>query len=126
MEEIPGRSLIRQPAFFGFLFVVEEAMKLKSILSILVLVFSSQAYTADIAAGKKRAMVCAGCHGPDGISFIPNYPNLKGQKAAYTAKQLRDFKARKRVDPVMIAQANSLSDDDIENISAYYESLGKK
>lgn len=117
---------IKKPSDEGFCLPMRKTMKLKPVFAILVLVFSTQAYTADIEAGKKRALVCAGCHGTDGISLIPTYPNLKGQKAAYTAKQLRDFKKRIRKDPVMIAQATSLSDQDIDNISAYYESLGKK
>ncbi|TQV88550.1 c-type cytochrome [Aliikangiella coralliicola] len=102
-------------------------MKLQFLISLFIISFASTAATAaDIEAGKKRAAVCIGCHGPDGISFIPTYPNLKGQKAAYTEKQLRDFKAKKRIDPTMIAQSMSLSDADIKNIAAYYESLGKK
>ena len=73
-----------------------------------------------------RAAACAGCHGPDGISFVPNYPNLKGQKAAYLVKQLNDYKSQVRKDPIMNGQAAALSDADIANIAAYYESLGKK
>jgi len=102
-------------------------MKIKSIILLVVAIFSSGHLTAaDIAAGKAKAAVCAGCHGPVGISFIPNYPNLSGQKSAYTAKQLRDFKSGLRKDPIMAAQAASLSDADIVNISAFYESLGTK
>lgn len=102
-------------------------MKLKlSLLLTAVTLLAGHVGAADIAAGKSKAAVCAGCHGPDGISFIPTYPNLKGQKAAYTVKQLQDFKSKKRADPVMMAQAASLSDADIKNIAAYYESLGKK
>ena len=101
-------------------------MKLK--LSILLAAFAmvgGQAMAADIKAGKAKAAVCAGCHGPDGISFIPNYPNLKGQKAAYTVKQLKAFKDKSRVDPVMAGQTAALSEADMKNIAAYYESLGK-
>ena len=77
----------------------------------------------DAAAGKTKVAVCAGCHGVDGISMIPMYPNLAGQKAAYTAKQLRDFKSKKRNDPVMAGMVAMLSDADIDNVAAYYESL---
>lgn len=48
---------------------------------------------------------CAGCHGATGQSAIPNYPNLAGQKAAYTAKQLKDFQSGARKDPTMAAMA---------------------
>lgn len=98
-------------------------MKL-SFLIIIYVIFSQSLFAADIAAGKARSAACAACHGPEGISFIPQYPNLKGQKAAYTLKQLKAFKNKTRRDPVMAAQAASLSDKDMENIAAYYESLG--
>lgn len=91
---------------------------------LLILFLGSNCFSADIARGKAKAAVCAACHGHDGISYVPLYPNLKGQKAAYTEKQLKDFKSKKRQDPVMNAQAAMLSDEDIANIAAYYESLG--
>ena len=99
---------------------------MKSLLILLASVLVTvPASAADIEAGKKKTAVCAACHGATGISMIPMYPNLKGQKAAYTVKQLKAFKSKQRVDPVMAAQAASLSDDDIANIAAYYESLGQ-
>ncbi len=79
----------------------------------------------DIAAGKAKSGTCVGCHGTDGISFVPVYPNLAGQKAAYTAKQLKAFRDKIRVDPVMTNQATNLTDADIANLAAYYESLKK-
>jgi len=77
----------------------------------------------DVAAGKAKAAMCAGCHGAAGISPVPTYPNLAGQKAAYTAKQLKDFKSGARKDAMMTAMAKPLSDKDMANIAAYYESL---
>jgi len=77
----------------------------------------------DVAAGKAKSGMCAACHGANGISMIPTYPNLAGQKSAYTAKQLKDFKNKTRKDPVMAAMVAALTDTDIENLSAYYESL---
>jgi len=82
------------------------------------------AYAAgDAAAGKRKAATCAGCHGAKGISATPMYPNLAGQKAAYTAKQLKAFKDGVRVEPTMKAMAGALSDADMANLGAYYESL---
>ena len=102
-------------------------MKLRVIaVAGLAALVSFPSVAADIAAGKAKSAVCAACHGPEGISFIPTYPNLAGQKAAYTYKQLKDFKEKRRKDPVMIAQSAGLSDEDMKNIAAYYESLGKK
>ncbi len=105
--------------------ILGEKMKF-SLVFIMAGLLSGGLQAADIEAGKKRAGVCAGCHGQDGISIVPTFPNLKGQKAAYTEKQLLDFKNKKRIDPMMISQAKSLSDEDIKNLAAYYESLGEK
>jgi cytochrome c553 len=92
---------------------------------ILITVGCSQPSMAagDVAAGKSKAATCVGCHGVDGVSMIPNYPNLNGQKAAYTAKQLRAFRDKTRKDPVMSAMAANLTDKDIEDLAAYYASL---
>lgn len=101
-------------------------LKKVALVSIFVASFcgAETAVAVDIAAGKSKAdMMCVACHGKDGISMIPMYPNLKGQKAAYTAKQLKAFKNKTRVDPVMAGMAGGLTDADIDNLSAYYESL---
>jgi cytochrome c553 len=60
---------------------------------------SSPAWAGDAAAGKAKAAVCAGCHGPDGMSVNPMWPNLAGQQEMYLAKQLRDFRDGNRKDP---------------------------
>ena len=80
-------------------------------------------FAGDVAAGKSKSAMCAACHGAAGVSAIPMYPNLAGQKEAYIAKQLKDFKAGNRKDPVMAPMAMALSDDDVANIAAYYASL---
>jgi cytochrome c553 len=84
---------------------------------------SSPVFAGDAAAGKAKTGMCAACHGAAGISAVPMYPNLAGQKEAYLAKQLKDFKTGKRKDPVMAPMAMALSDEDIANVAAYYASL---
>ncbi len=84
---------------------------------------ASPAFAADIAAGKAKSATCSACHGATGVSAVPMYPNLAGQKEVYLVKQLKDFKSGARKDPVMGAMAMPLSDADIANISAYYASL---
>ena len=81
------------------------------------------AVAGDIVAGKTKAASCAGCHGADGISANPLWPNLAGQKVAYLVKQLKAFRDGARQDPMMSAMARPLSDADIENLAAYYASL---
>ncbi|RMH47380.1 MAG: cytochrome c [Gammaproteobacteria bacterium] len=92
------------------------------ILSAMSLMAAASA--ADIQAGKAKAAMCAGCHGANGISAVPIYPNLKGQKAAYLEKQLKAFRDGTRKNPVMAPMAKGLSDADIANLAAYFESLG--
>lgn len=83
-------------------------------------------FGADIAGGKRKASSCVACHGVNGISTNASYPNLAGQKSPYLAKQLRDFKSGARKDPTMQAMVGGLSDADIDNIAAYFASLGAK
>jgi len=89
----------------------------------LTALMASPVFAGDIAAGKAKTAVCAACHGAMGVSAIPMYPNLAGQKEAYLVKQLKDFKAGNRKDPVMAPMAMGLSDADIANVAAYYASL---
>ena len=79
-------------------------------------------FEPDAAAGAVRAALCFGCHGADGNAPNPMWPRLAGQQPAYIAKQLRDFKAGRRVDPMMTAMAALLSDQDIVNIAAHFAS----
>lgn len=77
-------------------------------------------------AGKAKAGTCAGCHGAEGVSMAPIYPNLAGQKAPYLVSALKAYKSQERKGgnaAVMWGIAASLSDEDIENLAAYYASL---
>jgi cytochrome c553 len=95
---------------------------LMSVLLGLVLL-SSAAVAGDAAAGKTKSATCAACHGPEGVSVNPMWPNLAGQQEMYLAKQMRDFREGNRKDPVMGPMAASLSDDDIANLATYYAGL---
>lgn len=76
-----------------------------------------------VEAGKARAISCAACHGTEGNSANPMWPNIAGQNATYTVAQLKAFKSGDRQDPLMAPQAMMLSDDDIANLAVYFESL---
>lgn len=78
-------------------------------------------FAADSEAGKAKSVLCAGCHGADGNSVNGVWPKLAGQHATYLRKQITEFKNGTRVDPVMQGMVVALSDDDIVNLSAYYE-----
>jgi len=98
-------------------------MKKLTLAVALTALMASPVFAGDIAAGKAKTAMCAACHGAMGVSAVPMYPNLAGQKEAYLAKQLKDFKSGSRKDPVMAPMAMGLSDADIANVSAYYASL---
>ena len=84
---------------------------------------SFNALAGDPAAGEAKAAVCVACHGPAGNSVNPEWPKLAGQHAGYTAKQIRDFRAGEtRSNALMAPMIAGLSDQDIEDISAYYAS----
>ena len=84
---------------------------------------SSGAFAAgDAAAGKSKSAVCVACHGPSGVSTSDLWPNLAGQKQAYIMKQLKAFREGSRTDPLMSGMAKPLSDEDIENLAAYFSS----
>ncbi|WMC12477.1 cytochrome c [Oceanimonas pelagia] len=90
----------------------------------LVAMISAPAFAAgDAEAGKAKSAACAACHGADGISTMDIYPNLAGQKAAYIVSQLKAFKAGERNNPIMAPMAMPLSDQDMEDLAAYYASL---
>ena len=74
-------------------------------------------------AGKSRALTCTACHGAEGNSSSPMWPNIAGQNAPYTLAQLKAFKNGDRSDPLMSSQAMMLSDEDMANLAVYFESL---
>ena len=85
----------------------------------------------DADAGKAKSITCTACHGPEGNSATPLWPNLAGQNARYLADQLKAFqdpnpnddKGPKRSDPLMTSQAMLLSNQDIYDLAVYFESL---
>lgn len=94
-----------------------------SAIAMLWLTHPSPSYASDVEMGKKSASTCAGCHGINGISNSPEFPNLAGQKEGYLLKQLKSFKDGTRDNPTMKAMAATLSDADMNNLAAYFSSL---
>ncbi len=77
----------------------------------------------DIDAGRQKSAVCVACHGADGNSVNPVWPKIAGQAANYIKKHLKLFKENKRINPLMNPQAAALSEQDMDDIAAYYESM---
>jgi cytochrome c553 len=103
-------------------------MNLRTATLFLALACSASALaspTGNIADGKKKAVaVCAACHGADGNKTLDGtYPKLAGQYPDYLSKALHDYKSGKRKNPIMGGQAQSLSEQDIANVAAYFGSL---
>ena len=77
----------------------------------------------DAAVGKSKALTCSACHGTEGNSANPLWPNIAGQHAKYAETQLMAFKSGKRVNPLMSSQAMLLTDEDMASLAVYFESL---
>jgi len=77
----------------------------------------------DAAAGQAKVAVCAGCHGADGNSAVPNFPKLAGQGERYLLKQLQDIKSGDRQVVEMTGILTSASDEDMADMAAYFSSL---
>ncbi|WP_077554313.1 c-type cytochrome [Rhodanobacter sp. B04] len=76
----------------------------------------------DATAGQAKAAVCGACHGLDGNSSDAQYPKLAGQSEQYIVRQLTDFKAGTRQNPIMLGMATPLSEQDMHDIGAYFSS----
>lgn len=77
----------------------------------------------DANAGKAKAAVCMGCHGPAGIAPVPTFPNLAGQHAEYLYWQLVEFKREARPESPMTTQVAHLDDAAMRDLATYFSSL---
>ena len=97
-------------------------------LLIAALIFAQPAAAEGNAeAGEAIAYTCLGCHGIEGYrNAYPSFrvPKLGGQKAGYLEIALKGYRAGTRKHPTMVGQANSLSDQEIADVSAYLATLG--
>lgn len=95
------------------------------IFSILALGFSLQvqAKSGNAEAGKAKSATCAACHGENGVSATPSFPNLAGQYSDYLYHALKDYKSGKRKNAIMAGQVQNLSDEDLADLAAYFSKL---
>lgn len=90
---------------------------------ILMVLISAQAYAkGDAAAGQAKSAICAACHGMDGNSTVPTWPKLAGQHEQYLVRQVQLIKSGARMVPEMAGIVPGLSDQDLEDISAFFAS----
>ena len=82
----------------------------------------------NVEAGQIKAYTCTGCHGIPGYNNVyPTYkvPKIGGQNYEYLVSALKAYRNGERDHPTMELHATSMSDGDIEDVSAYFASLGK-
>jgi len=99
------------------------------LLALLIGASASTFAAGDAEAGKTKSLVCAACHGTDGNSAIPMNPKIAGQHQGYLVKQLQEFKLASqtggkegRNNAIMNAQAMNLSEQDMQDLAAYFSS----
>ncbi|MFE8070018.1 cytochrome c [Marinobacteraceae bacterium S3BR75-40.1] len=107
---------------------MQFAKKSASLLAAAVLLSVPVAAMAkgDVEAGKKKASVCAACHGMNGQAQIKTYPNLAGQNYDYIVYALKAYKNKQRTGgqaAIMQGQAANLSEQDMQDVAAYFSSL---
>ena len=90
-----------------------------------VLTVAGPVAAADPAGAGAPAKVgqCFVCHGADGLSKLPDAPNLAGQNEAYLVKALNDYRSGKREHEVMSMMAKNMSNDDIASVAAYFSRI---
>lgn len=87
------------------------------------LCFPALAQDAARGAALAEARNCAQCHGPRGVSELPIIPSLAGQQAEFTTLQLILFREGIRRVPAMVEPMRGMSDQQIEDLAAYFASL---
>ena len=93
-------------------------------IAALVVGFSSAPVLAvDVHAVPAKAGQCFACHGSDGLSKVPDAPNLAGQNEMYLVKALKDYRSGARVHEVMSLMAKNLSDAEIDQLAAYFSGI---
>jgi len=95
----------------------------RAIAALVLLVGGSSAFAADVAAGRTKALMCQACHGLDGLSKVPDAPNIAGQTESYLALQLAAFKAGTRKSETMNVVSSTLSEADVANLAAYFSAI---
>ena len=77
----------------------------------------------DVKAGRQKALQCQTCHGMDGAAKIPEAPNLAGQSEIYLVKSLQDYRSGARKNEMMSIVVESLKDQDIADLAAYFAAI---
>lgn len=97
----------------------------RAALCVLALLLASPFASAqNLPEGRRKANVCAACHGVDGVGRFPEVPHLAGQSAAYLERQMLAYRTGERRNEIMAMVMKYLTDDDIRDLAAHYASVG--
>ena len=96
--------------------------KILAAAALLALCVPAFAASGDPEVGRKKSTPCAVCHGANGVSPSPEFPNLAGQHVDYLQAAMRHYKNGKRKNPIMQAQVANLSEKDMLDLAAYFAS----
>ncbi len=88
--------------------------------AVLAVSLPAAAASGDAEVGKKKSAPCAACHGANGVSVSPDFPNIAGQYPDYIAAALTHYKNGKRKNPIMQAQVANLTPKDMLDLAAYF------
>lgn len=99
---------------------MKNAITLSLLAASLAFVSTAALASGDPVAGAKKAVQCEACHGKHGIAVAPQYPDLAGQYADYIVQVLHEYKDGQRQNAIMKGFASQLSDQDMQDIAAYF------
>jgi cytochrome c553 len=92
-------------------------------ISILLSLSSATFAAGNVAAGRQKALACQTCHGLDGLSKLPEAPNIAGNPEGYLVKSLNAFRKGVRQNDMMSIVVQPLSDQDVADLAAYYAAI---
>jgi cytochrome c553 len=93
------------------------------VLALVIFSGGSVCVAGDVKTGRAKALMCQTCHGIDGLSKVPDAPNIAGQPESYLVAQLQAFKSGARKGEAMSLVAPALADKDIEDLAAYFSAI---
>ena len=86
---------------------------------------AGSAAASEVEDGRAKSVQCVACHGQAGVTANPTFPNLAGQNATYLAIQLEHFRNGRRHHPLMSPVAESLSEQDIQDLAMYFSRIDR-
>ena len=105
---------------------MKRALTLLSFGAVLAFASTQLLAAGNIDNGKQKAATCFACHGADGNAVDPQYPRLAGQYNMYLQQALHEYKSGQRSNAIMKGFVATLSEQDIEDVAAYFSSLPTK